>query len=164
MWFSVDILTKEPFIHYYLITDDLYMSPVETWCHNLNYYIPDDTRETKDFSKENMTRIRKYFLKHTIQGRVAISFPFIFYSTVGHTEVPIRSVICNLISFNPSPPVPAALDSSVVAAGSSIILLNFLTLPFFRHGKIDHCLVYFMLCHDVYCFHYWSHWMLENWT
>jgi len=37
--------------------DDLYMSPVETWCHNLNYYIPDDTRETKDFSKENMTRI-----------------------------------------------------------------------------------------------------------
>merc|ERR1712170_83160 len=29
--------------------DDLYMSPVETWCHNLNYYIPDDTRETKDF-------------------------------------------------------------------------------------------------------------------
>jgi len=36
---------------------ELYMSPVETWCHNLNYYIPDDARETKDFSQENMTRI-----------------------------------------------------------------------------------------------------------
>jgi len=36
---------------------DLYMSPVETWCHNLNYYIPDDARETKDFTQENMTRI-----------------------------------------------------------------------------------------------------------
>jgi len=39
------------------IGDDLYMSPVETWCHNLNYYIPDDTRETKEFTPENMTRI-----------------------------------------------------------------------------------------------------------
>jgi len=38
-------------------TIDLYMSPVETWCHNLNYYIPDDAQETKDFSHENMTRI-----------------------------------------------------------------------------------------------------------
>ena len=37
------------------------MSPVETWCHNLNYYIPDDARETKDFTRENMTRIRKCF-------------------------------------------------------------------------------------------------------
>jgi hypothetical protein len=35
------------------------MSPVETWCHNLNYYIPDEEGETKDFSAENMTRIRE---------------------------------------------------------------------------------------------------------
>ena len=102
------------------------------------------------------------------RGQTHAISPFIFYSTVGHTGVPIRSVICNLISFNPSPTVPAAFDSSVVAAGSSIILLNFLTLPpllsFFRHGKIYHCLVYFMLCHDVYCFHYWSHRMLEDWS
>ncbi len=35
------------------------MSPVETWCHNLNYYIPDETGATKEFSAENMTRIRK---------------------------------------------------------------------------------------------------------
>ena len=79
MWFAVDILTKEPFIHYYLITDDLYMSPVETWCHNLNYYIPDDTRETKDFSKENMTRIRKYFLKTQFQE--GLPFPSPLFST-----------------------------------------------------------------------------------
>jgi len=36
---------------------ELYMSPVETWCHNLDYFIPDDARETKDFTQENMTRI-----------------------------------------------------------------------------------------------------------
>ena len=36
------------------------MSPVETWCHNLNYYIPDEEGVTKDFTAENMTRIRKF--------------------------------------------------------------------------------------------------------
>jgi len=35
----------------------VYLSPVETYCHNINYYIPDDARETQGFSKENMTRI-----------------------------------------------------------------------------------------------------------
>ena len=38
---------------------DLYLSPVETWCHNLNYYIPDEDGVTKEFTAENMTRIRK---------------------------------------------------------------------------------------------------------
>lgn len=37
------------------------MSPVETWCHNINYYIPDDEDATKEFSTENMTRIRKFY-------------------------------------------------------------------------------------------------------
>lgn len=36
---------------------DLYMSPVETWCHNINYYVPDENGETINFSNENMTRI-----------------------------------------------------------------------------------------------------------
>ena len=36
------------------------MSPVETWCHNINYYIPDEEGVTKDFSAENMTRIREF--------------------------------------------------------------------------------------------------------
>jgi len=35
----------------------LYMSPVETWCYNLNYYIPDESRETRNFKADNMTRI-----------------------------------------------------------------------------------------------------------
>jgi len=36
---------------------ELYMSPVETWCYNLNYYIPDEAHETRDFEPDNMTRI-----------------------------------------------------------------------------------------------------------
>ena len=48
------------YIYVYLfLSVDLYMSPVETWCHNINYYIPDEEGATKDFSQENMTRIRK---------------------------------------------------------------------------------------------------------
>ena len=35
------------------------MSPVETWCHNINYYIPDEGNETKELSMEQMARIRK---------------------------------------------------------------------------------------------------------
>ena len=37
----------------------LYMSPVETWCRNLDYYIPDEKDVTKTLGKEEMTRIRK---------------------------------------------------------------------------------------------------------
>ena len=37
------------------------MSPVETWCHNINYYIPDEEGETKNFNMEMMARIRKFF-------------------------------------------------------------------------------------------------------
>ena len=37
----------------------LYMSPVETWCRNLEYYIPDEKDFTKNLGKEEMTRIRK---------------------------------------------------------------------------------------------------------
>ncbi|CAB4054708.1 unnamed protein product [Lepeophtheirus salmonis] len=36
---------------------ELYSSPVETWCHNINYYFPDEKGETKDFTWDNMTRI-----------------------------------------------------------------------------------------------------------
>ena len=38
---------------------ELYMSPVETWCRNVDYYIPDENDETKTFNQEEMTRIRK---------------------------------------------------------------------------------------------------------
>jgi hypothetical protein len=40
---------------------ELYMSPVETYCRNLDYYIPEEGR-TKNLTGEEMTRIRKFFM------------------------------------------------------------------------------------------------------
>lgn len=56
---------------------DLYMSPVETWCRNLNYYIPDDNDQTKNLSQEEMSRI------HMIRALVSlfiVGFFFMFIS------------------------------------------------------------------------------------
>ena len=39
---------------------ELYMSPVETWCRNLDYYIPDEDGKTNNLNTEQMTRIRKF--------------------------------------------------------------------------------------------------------
>lgn len=58
-------------------TVDLYMSPVETWCRNLNYYIPDDNDLTKNLSQEEMSRI------HMIRALVSlfiVGFFFMFIS------------------------------------------------------------------------------------
>ena len=44
------------------------MSPVETWCHNINYYIPDEEGETKNFNMEMMARIRKFFFNFCISA------------------------------------------------------------------------------------------------
>lgn len=41
------------------ISVKLYLSPVETYCTNINYYIPDENNETKDFSDDAWTRLRK---------------------------------------------------------------------------------------------------------
>ena len=46
------------------ISVNLYMSPVETWCRNIDYFIPDEEGKTKDFKTEVMTKIRK-FNSHT---------------------------------------------------------------------------------------------------
>ena len=54
--FKVRILTN--FLQKFAV--ELYMSPVETWCHNINYFIPDEEGITKDFPMEKMARIRKY--------------------------------------------------------------------------------------------------------
>ena len=35
------------------------MSPVETWCRNLDYYIPDEDGITNNLDAEQMTRIRE---------------------------------------------------------------------------------------------------------
>ena len=50
---------------FFLISVELYMSPVETWCHNINYYIPDEGNETKNLSMEQMARIRKLIYTYT---------------------------------------------------------------------------------------------------
>ena len=39
---------------------ELYISPVETWCRNVDYYIPDENDVTKSFNQEQMTRIREW--------------------------------------------------------------------------------------------------------
>ena len=41
------------------------MSPVETWCRNLDYYIPDEDGITNNLDAEQMTRIRKYKIVNT---------------------------------------------------------------------------------------------------
>ena len=38
---------------------ELYVSPVETYCRNIDYYIPDKDNETAKFGPEMMTRIRE---------------------------------------------------------------------------------------------------------
>ncbi|TRY68742.1 hypothetical protein TCAL_02491 [Tigriopus californicus] len=58
---------------------ELYMSPVETWCHNLNYYIPDEEGVTKDFSAENMTRI------HMGRAMIALFIVAFFFMFVSFT-------------------------------------------------------------------------------
>jgi hypothetical protein len=58
---------------------DLYMSPVETWCHNLNYYIPDEEGATKQFSQENMTRIH---MGRSMIALFIVAFFFMFVSFI----------------------------------------------------------------------------------
>jgi len=41
----------------------LYLSPVETYCMNIDYYIPDEDNVTADFSQDEMTKIRKHIIR-----------------------------------------------------------------------------------------------------
>lgn len=47
---------------FHLLSVETYLSPVETHCMNIDYYIPDTESLTKDFSEEAMTRLREYIL------------------------------------------------------------------------------------------------------
>ncbi|XP_060522914.1 uncharacterized protein LOC132699936 isoform X2 [Cylas formicarius] len=38
-------------------TVKLYLSPLETYCSNINYYIPDENNETKDFTDDAWTKL-----------------------------------------------------------------------------------------------------------
>merc|ERR1712045_80670 len=56
---------------------EVYMSPVETWCRNVDYYIPDKNDVTAKFNKEQMTRI------HMMRAMIAlfiVGFFFMFVS------------------------------------------------------------------------------------
>lgn len=57
---------------------DLYMSPVETWCRNINYYIPEDGK-TKDFKQEQMTKI------HMSRAMIALFIVAFFFMFVSFT-------------------------------------------------------------------------------
>jgi len=56
---------------------ELYMSPVETWCRNLDYYIPDENDVTKDLDAEQMTRIH---MNRAMVALFIVGFFFMFVS------------------------------------------------------------------------------------
>jgi len=57
----------------------LYMSPVETWCRNIDYFIPDEEGKTKDFKTEVMTKI------HMARAMIALFIVAFFFMFVSFT-------------------------------------------------------------------------------
>lgn len=45
---------------------ETYLSPVETHCMNIDYFIPDEENETRGFSDDAMARLRKYIKNRQI--------------------------------------------------------------------------------------------------
>lgn len=43
-----------------MIAVETYLSPVETHCMNIDYFIPDEENQTRGFSDDAMARLRKY--------------------------------------------------------------------------------------------------------
>jgi len=58
---------------------EVYMSPVETWCRNVDYYIPDKNDVTAKFNKEQMTRI------HMMRAMIALFIVGFFFMFVSFT-------------------------------------------------------------------------------
>lgn len=56
--FLKDVLML-PIMHY-VIAVETYLSPVETHCMNIDYFIPDEENQTRGFSDDAMARLRKY--------------------------------------------------------------------------------------------------------
>jgi len=56
---------------------ELYMSPVETWCRNLDYYIPDEDGKTNNLNTEQMTRIH---MNRAMVALFIVGFFFMFVS------------------------------------------------------------------------------------
>lgn len=57
----------------------LYMSPVETWCRNIDYFIPDEEGKTKSFKAEVMTKI------HMARAMIALFIVAFFFMFVSFT-------------------------------------------------------------------------------
>ena len=58
------------------IREDIYISPVETYCRNIDYFIPDENDQTKTFNKEEMTRVRKFLIEcFRFQSIILFSLP-----------------------------------------------------------------------------------------
>lgn len=43
-----------------MVAVETYLSPVETHCMNIDYFIPDEENQTRGFSDDAMARLRKY--------------------------------------------------------------------------------------------------------
>ncbi|XP_043215084.1 uncharacterized protein LOC122378278 isoform X2 [Amphibalanus amphitrite] len=52
---------------------ELYLSPVETYCENIDYYIPDEENLTKSFSEERMARL------HMARSMIALFIAAFFF-------------------------------------------------------------------------------------
>merc|ERR1712165_301169 len=61
------------------IREDIYISPVETWCRNIDYFIPDENDQTKTFNKEEMTRV------HMMRAMIALFIVGFFFMFVSFT-------------------------------------------------------------------------------
>lgn len=48
------------------VSVETYLSPVETHCINIEYFLPDVDNQTKGFSEDAMTRLRKFPLQSYI--------------------------------------------------------------------------------------------------
>lgn len=57
---------------------ELYMSPVETWCRNINYFIPEEGK-TKEFGVDQMTKI------HMSRAMIALFIVAFFFMFVSFT-------------------------------------------------------------------------------
>lgn len=55
------------------------MSPVETWCRNIDYFIPDEEGKTKEFKTEVMTKI------HMARAMIALFIVAFFFMFVSFT-------------------------------------------------------------------------------
>merc|ERR1712045_133712 len=58
---------------------EVYMSPVETWCRNVDYFIPDENDVTKLFNQEQMTRV------HMMRAMIALYIVGFFFMFVSFT-------------------------------------------------------------------------------